>query len=29
VKQWRGKPIWMNGKPLEVISTVTFNFKLH
>jgi TonB family protein len=29
VKQWRAKPIWMNGKPLEVISTVTFNFKLH
>jgi TonB family protein len=29
VKQWRGKPLWMNGKPVEVISTVTFNFQLH
>jgi TonB family protein len=29
VKQWRGKPLWINGKPVEVISTVTFNFQLH
>ncbi len=29
VKQWRGKPVWINGKPVEVISTVTFNFQLH
>jgi TonB family protein len=29
VKQWRGKPAWINGKPFEVISTVTFNFQLH
>ena len=28
VKQWRGKPVWMDGKPVAVISTVTFNFKL-
>ena len=29
VKQWRAKPLWVNGKAVEVISTVTFNFKLH
>jgi len=29
VKQWRARPAWMNGKPVEVISTVTFNFQLH
>jgi TonB family protein len=29
VKDWRGKPAWINGKPVEVISTVTFNFQLH
>jgi TonB family protein len=29
VKQWRAKPMWMNGQPVEVISTVTFNFQLH
>jgi TonB family protein len=29
VKQWRGKPAWMNGKKVDVISTVTVNFKLH
>jgi TonB family protein len=29
VKQWRSKPLWINGKAVEVISTVTFNFKLH
>jgi TonB family protein len=29
VKQWRAKPAWLNGKPVEVISTVTFNFQLH
>lgn len=28
VKQWRGKPMWMDGKPVDVISTVTFKFKL-
>lgn len=28
VKQWRAKPVWSNGKPMEVISTVIFNFKL-
>jgi TonB family protein len=28
VKQWRGKPAWINGKQVEVISTVTFNFQL-
>jgi TonB family protein len=28
VKNWRGKPAWMSGKPVEVISTVTFNFQL-
>src|SRR5207247_9180176 len=26
VKQWRAKPAWMDGKPVQVISTVTFNF---
>jgi TonB family protein len=29
VNQWRAKPAWINGKPVEVISTVTFNFQLH
>jgi len=29
VKNWRAQPIWMNGKPVEVISLVTFNFQLH
>jgi TonB family protein len=29
VKQWRAKPVYLNGQPLEVISTVTFNFQLH
>jgi len=29
VKNWRGQPMWMNGKPVEVISLVTFNFQLH
>jgi TonB family protein len=28
VKQWRGKPVWMDEKPVDVISTVTFRFKL-
>ena len=28
VKQWRGKPMWMDGKPVDVISTITFKFKL-
>jgi len=29
VKQWRAKPILINGRPVEVISTVTFNFQLN
>lgn len=29
VKQWRGKPAWINGKQVEVLSTVTFNFQLN
>jgi TonB family protein len=29
VKQWRAKPAAINGKQVEVISTVTFNFQLH
>jgi TonB family protein len=29
VKTWRAKPASINGKPVEVISTVTFNFQLH
>ncbi len=29
VKHWRAKPALINGKPVEVISTVTFNFQLH
>jgi TonB family protein len=28
VKQWHGKPVWMDGKPIDVISTVTFEFHL-
>lgn len=28
VKQWRGKPIWMDGKPVEVVSTLSFEFHL-
>jgi TonB family protein len=28
VKQWRAKPALINGKQVEVISTVTFNFQL-
>jgi TonB family protein len=28
VKHWRAKPGWLNGKKVEVISTVTFDFKL-
>ena len=28
VKQWRGKPVAMDGKPVEVISTVKFEFHL-
>jgi TonB family protein len=28
VKQWRGKPVWMDGKPVDVISTVSFRFQL-
>jgi TonB family protein len=29
VKQWRARPGSVNGKPVEVSSTVTFNFQLH
>jgi TonB family protein len=29
VKQWRARPALINGKQVEVISTVTFNFQLH
>jgi TonB family protein len=29
VKQWRVKPFSTGGKPVDVISTVTFNFQLH
>jgi TonB family protein len=29
VKNWRAQPIWINGKPVEVISEVKFNFLLH
>jgi len=28
VKQWRGKPVWMDGRPVNVISTVSFRFQL-
>jgi TonB family protein len=28
VKQWRGKPGAVNGKAVEINSTVTFNFQL-
>lgn len=28
VKQWRGKPVRLDGKKVDVISTVTFNFQL-
>jgi TonB family protein len=28
VKQWRGKPALINGKQIDVVSTVTFNFQL-
>ena len=29
VKKWRGRPMLLNGQPVEVISVVTFNFQLH
>ena len=29
IKNWRGQPAWLNGKPVEVISVVTFDFQLH
>ena len=29
VKQWRVRPFSSGGRPIEVISTVTFNFQLH
>ena len=29
VKQWRGRPMWTaDGKPVDVVSTITFRFKL-
>jgi len=28
LKQWRAKPEWVNGKPVDVISTVSFRFQL-
>lgn len=28
VKQWRGKPVWLDAKPVDVISTVSFDFHL-
>jgi len=28
VKKWQAKPAWLNGKKVEVISTVTFDFQL-
>ena len=28
VKRWRGKPEWAKGKPVEVISTLKFDFQL-
>ena len=28
VSRWRGQPMWINGKPVEVISVVTFDFQL-
>jgi TonB family protein len=28
IKQWRGKPVCMDGKPVDVISTVSFEFHL-
>src|SRR5215470_5723524 len=28
VKRWQGKPDWVKGKPVEVISTVKFDFEL-
>jgi TonB family protein len=29
IKQWRGKPAYMNGKKVDLISTVTVEFHLH
>lgn len=29
VKLWKAKPAWLNGKKVDAISTVTFNFQLH
>lgn len=29
VKRWQANPVWVKGKKVEVISTVTFNFQLH
>src|SRR6266702_3033631 len=29
MKRWQAKPAWINGKKVEVISTVKFDFQLH
>lgn len=29
VKRWRAKPVWVDGKEIDIVSTVTFNFQLH
>jgi len=29
VKRWRGRPLFVDGKQIDAISTVTFNFQLH
>jgi TonB family protein len=29
VKRWRARPVWVDGKEIDIISTVTFNFQLH
>lgn len=29
VRQWHGKPAWLDGKPVDVFSTVSFEFHLH
>src|SRR6266487_2883 len=29
MKRWQAKPAWINGKKVEIISTVNFDFQLH
>jgi TonB family protein len=29
IRKWRAKPEWVNGKNVEVVSTVSFEFQLH